>query len=116
MQHSYKERFLDRIFSIEEIHASSKKDNKFSYYAKRWAAKEACAKALGIGISKGVSFKEIIIVNLPNGKPTLKLEGGTLAILRNLIPENHRAFLHTTLTDDFPWAQAFVIIEAIPEK
>ncbi len=82
-------------------------------YAKRFAAKEACAKALGTGMSRGVFWRDMGVVNLPSGKPTMKLTGGAAERLEALLPSGHTAAIHVTITDDFPLAQALVIIEAI---
>ena len=82
--------------------------------AKRFAAKEAFSKAVGTGFRRGVFMKDIGVVNAPSGAPTLKLEGGALAAFERLLPAGHRGVIHLTLTDDHPWAQAFVIIEALP--
>ena len=83
-------------------------------YAKRFAAKEACAKALGTGLARGVFWRDMGVVNLPGGKPTMHLTGGAAARLASMLPAGHEAFVHLTITDDFPLAQAFVIIEARP--
>ena len=83
-------------------------------FAKRFAAKEACAKALGTGFRQGVFFRDLGVVNLPSGAPTMNLTGGAAARLEKLTPPGHRAHVHLTMTDDHPWAQAFVIIEALP--
>ncbi len=83
-------------------------------YAKRFAAKEACAKALGTGIAQGVYWRDMGVANLPSGKPTMVLTGGAAEQLEKLVPAGHRAAIHLTITDDYPLAQAFVIIEALP--
>src|SRR5690606_2020799 len=83
-------------------------------YAKRFAAKEACAKALGTGLARGVFWRDLGVVNLPGGKPTMHLTGGAAARLEAMTPAQHSAVIHLTITDDFPLAQAFVIIEAVP--
>ena len=82
-------------------------------YAKRFAAKEACAKALGTGMSRGVFWRDMGVVNLPSGKPTMRLTGGAAEWLKKLVPPGHTAEIHVTITDDFPLAQALVIIEAV---
>lgn len=82
-------------------------------YAKRFAAKEACAKALGTGIARGVYWRDMGVVNLPSGKPTMQLTNGAHAQLRMLLPQGHEAAIHLTITDDYPLAQAFVVIEAV---
>ncbi|MCB1971632.1 MAG: holo-ACP synthase, partial [Geminicoccaceae bacterium] len=79
------------------------------------AAKEACAKALGTGLSQGVFWRDMGVVNLPSGKPTMALTGGAAARLQTLVPAGHKAVIHLTITDEFPIAQAYVIIEAVPE-
>jgi holo-[acyl-carrier protein] synthase len=83
-------------------------------YAKRFAAKEACSKALGTGIRRGVWWRDMGVVNLPGGRPTMKLTGGALARLESLLPPDHEARIDLTITDDWPLAQAFVIISAVP--
>lgn len=108
------ERFVVRIFTdIEQARAEGRAQRAASY-AKRFAAKEACAKALGSGISEGVFWRDMGVVNLPNGRPTMHLTGGAAEKLARLTPEGHRAVIHLTITDEFPMAQAFVIIEAVP--
>lgn len=106
-------RFIERIFTPVEQKKSEGRKNRVASYAKRFAAKEACAKALGTGISQGVWWKDMGVVNLPNGKPTMMLTNHAKTFLEQLIPEAHKAVIHLTITDDFPWAQAFVIIEAV---
>jgi holo-[acyl-carrier protein] synthase len=109
------ERFTTRIFTDVEIRRSERRHQRAASYAKRFAAKEACAKALGTGMSRGVFWRDMGVVNLPSGKPTLSLTGGAADRLKALLPEGHRAEIHLTITDDFPLAQAFVIIEALPD-
>ncbi|CAM1652337.1 4'-phosphopantetheinyl transferase domain [Bartonella choladocola] len=106
-------RFIDRIFTPIEQKRSEGRKNRVASYAKRFAAKEACAKALGTGISRGVWWKDMGVVNLPGGKPTIMLTNNAKIFLDKMTPEGHKAVIHLTITDDFPWAQAFVIIEAI---
>lgn len=109
------ERFEARVFTeIERAKAGRRPFTKAGTYAKRFAAKEAFSKAVGTGFKAGVHMKDIGVVNAPSGAPTLALTGGARARLDALIPEGHAASIHLTLTDDHPWAQAFVIIEAIP--
>jgi holo-[acyl-carrier protein] synthase len=108
------ERFLARIYTEIETARSERRRARAASYAKRFAAKEACAQALGSGISEGVYWRDMGVVNLPSGKPTMHLTGGAAAKLERLLPPGHRAVIHLTITDDFPLAQAFVIIEAIP--
>jgi holo-[acyl-carrier protein] synthase len=107
------ERFTTRIFTEIEIRRSERRHLRAASYAKRFAAKEACAKALGTGMSHGVFWRDMGVVNLPSGKPTLALTGGAADRLKALLPQGHRAEIHLTITDDFPLAQAFVIIEAV---
>ncbi len=109
------ERFEQRVFTeIERAKAARRPFTKAGTYAKRFAAKEAFSKAVGTGFKAGVFMKDIGVVNAPSGAPTLALTGGARARLDALIPEGHAANIHLTLTDDHPWAQAFVIIEALP--
>lgn len=110
----YGDRFLDRIFTDTERQKSERRVNRAASYAKRFAAKEACAKALGTGLSEGVFWRDMGVVNLPSGQPTMKLTGGAAERLASLLPANHVAQIHLTITDDFPLAQAFVLISAIP--
>ena len=108
------ERFIQRIFTDVERQRSERRAGRAASYAKRFAAKEACAKALGSGISEGVFWRDMGVINLPSGKPTMALTGGAAERLQKLLPAGHKAVVHLTITDDFPLAQAFVIIEAIP--
>ncbi|MBB4065604.1 holo-ACP synthase [Gellertiella hungarica] len=108
------ERFTQRCFTDVERAKSDGRKNRAASYAKRFAAKEACAKALGTGIAQGVFWRDMGVVNLPSGKPTMKLTNGAAERLEAMLPEGHRAVIHLTITDDFPYAQAFVIIEALP--
>jgi holo-[acyl-carrier protein] synthase len=110
----YGERFVERIFTEIERAKSDRRKARAASYAKRFAAKEACSKALGCGISDGVYWRDMGVVNLPGGKPTMHLTGGAAARLEKMLPPGHRAVIHLTITDDFPLAQAFVIIEAAP--
>lgn len=109
------DRFVQRCFTEVEQAKSEKRRKRAESYAKRWAAKEACSKALGTGLRMGVAWREMGVVNLPSGKPTLSLTGGAAERLATLIPAGHKPHLHLTITDDGPYAQAFVIIEALPE-
>lgn len=109
----YGEKFAERCFTDIEKTKSDRRKNRAASYAKRFAAKEACAKALGTGIAQGVFWRDMGVVNLPSGKPTMELTGGALAQVIKMLPDDHDANIHLTITDDFPWAQAFVIIEAI---
>ena len=108
------ERFTKRVFTEVEQAKSDKRANRAASYAKRFAAKEACSKALGTGISHGVYWTDMGVVNLPGGMPTMRLTNGAAARLAELIPDGHEPKIHVTITDDFPLAQAFVIIEAVP--
>ncbi len=108
------ERFEKRVFTDIERAKSDKRRERAASYAKRWAAKEACSKALGSGLRMGVAWKEMGVVNLPSGKPTMQLTGGAAGRMAKLIPDGHDAHIHVTITDDHPYAQAFVIIEALP--
>jgi holo-[acyl-carrier protein] synthase len=108
------ERFTHRCFTEVERRRSDRKKLRAASYAKRFAAKEAAAKALGTGIHEGVFWRDVGVVNLPSGKPTLEMTAGALAKLESLTPPGHRAVVHLTITDEFPIAQAFVIIEAVP--
>jgi len=111
----YGERFINRVFTDIEIARSERRElTRAASYAKRFAAKEACSKALGTGFRSGVFLKDIGVVNLPTGQPTLALTGGAAARLAALTPSGMAADIHLTLTDDHPWAQAFVIITARP--
>ena len=108
------ERFTERCFTEIEQAKSDGRKNRAASYAKRFAAKEACSKALGTGLAQGVFWRDMGVVNLPGGKPTMKLTGGALERLTQMLPAGHEARIHITITDDFPLAQAFVIIEALP--
>lgn len=108
-------RFIDRVFTESEQAISERRAQRAASYAKRWAAKEACSKALGTGLRMGIAWKDMGVVNLAGGQPTLVLTGWALERARDLTPEGHRPVLHLTLTDDHPWAQAFVVLEALPE-
>jgi holo-[acyl-carrier protein] synthase len=108
------ERFTNRVFTEIERKRSERKPDRAASYAKRFAAKEACAKALGTGIRHGVFWRDMGVANLPSGKPTMTLTGGALERLKAITPEGHQAVIHLSLTDDHPYAQAFVIIEALP--
>ncbi|MDN2567146.1 holo-ACP synthase [Aquibium sp. A9E412] len=107
-------RFVQRVFTEIERAKSDRRRERAASYAKRFAAKEACAKALGTGISRGVYWRDMGVVNLPGGKPTMALTRGAAARLEAILPAGHDALIHLTITDDYPLAQAFVIIEAVP--
>ena len=107
-------RFRNRVFTqVEQAKAERRKDVAGTY-AKRWAAKEACSKALGTGLRMGISWKDMAVSNLRSGQPQMHLTGWAAERLIAMTPEGHEAIVHVTLTDDHPWAQAFVIIEARP--
>ncbi len=112
------DRFIDRIFTEAERAKAERRSKMpkliWATYAKRFAAKEACSKALGTGIRRGVWWRDMGVVNLPGGRPTMKLTGGALARLESLTPPGHEARIDLTITDDWPLAQAFVIISAVP--
>ena len=109
------ERFEKRVFTDVEIALARRRRLTAETYAKRFAAKEACAKALGTGVPRrGVHWKHLGVVNLPTGKPTLALTGGAAERLATMMPAGHEAIIHLTITDDYPWAEAQVIIEALP--
>lgn len=110
------ERFILRVFTETERAKSDRRRARAASYAKRFAAKEACSKALGTGLRQGVFWRDMGVVNLKSGKPTLALTGGAAARLEALMPPGHVAEIHLTITDDFPTAQAFVIIEARPAE
>ena len=106
------QRFIDRIYTDVEKRKSERRAQRVASYAKRFAAKEAFSKAVGTGFKRGVFMKDIGVVNMRSGAPTLHLTGGAAARLAAITPAGHEAVIHLTLTDDHPWAQAFVIIEA----
>ncbi len=108
------ERFIHRIFTEIEIAKSEPRAARAASYAKRFAAKEACAKALGTGFRRGVFWRDLGVVNLPGGKPTMVLTGGALERLEELTPAGMRAQVDVTISDDYPWAQAIVIITSQP--
>ncbi len=108
----YGDRFLLRIFTDTERRKSDGRAQRAASYAKRFAAKEACAKALGTGFRHGVFWRDMGVVNLPSGRPTLELTGGAARILARITPEGHTTRIDLTITDDFPTAQAIVIISA----
>ena len=109
------DRFKQRVFTELERTRSDRKADAAASYAKRFAAKEACAKALGPGMRRGVFWRDMGVVNMRSGQPTMQLAGGALARLQEMTPPGMKAVIHLSLTDDHPYAQAFVIIEALPE-
>jgi holo-[acyl-carrier protein] synthase len=110
------DRFVERIFTDVEQAKSARRVSPAASYAKRFAAKEACSKALGTGFRRGVYWRDMGVVNLPSGRPTLHLTGGAAEHLRQLVPPGFTPRIDLTLTDDFPYAQAIVLISALPTK
>jgi holo-[acyl-carrier protein] synthase len=108
------ERFVARVFTAVEKARSERKGDRAASYAKRFAAKEACSKALGTGMRAGVFWRDMGVVNMPSGQPTMALTGGAAKRLAALTPPGMRPVIHLSLTDDHPYAQAFVVIEAVP--
>jgi holo-[acyl-carrier protein] synthase len=106
------DRFKTRVFTSEEQNRAEKRPHFAATFAKRWAAKEACSKALGTGLRMGISWKDMAVTNLPSGQPVMYLTGWAAACLKQMTPPGYEAVVHLTLTDDHPWAQAFVVIEA----
>ncbi len=109
------DRFTERIFTDVERAKSDRRRLRAASYAKRFAAKEACSKALGTGFSRGVFWKDLGVVNEPSGRPTMVLTGGAAAHLDRLTPKGFRPAIHLTITDDFPYAQAIVVISIVPD-
>jgi len=108
------DRFRNRVFTdIEQRKAEARADTAGTY-AKRWAAKEACSKALGTGLRMGIAWKDMAVSNLNTGQPVMAVSGWAAKRLQEITPDGHEAIVHVTLTDDHPWAQAFVVIEARP--
>jgi holo-[acyl-carrier protein] synthase len=110
----FDERFLQRCFTDVERRKADRRKDRAPTYAKRFAAKEACAKALGTGLRHGVFWRDMGVVNLPSGAPTMRLTGGAARRLAEITPDGHEAVIHLTITDEQPMAQAFVVIEARP--
>ena len=110
------DRFTHRCFTEIERRRAESRAGRAATYAKRFAAKEACAKALGTGIHQGVAWRDMGVINLPSGKPTMALTGGAAAALARLVPAGHDAVIHIAITDEHPMAQAFVVIEAVPRR
>ncbi len=108
------DRFVQRCFTEIEQKKSDARASRAASYAKRFAAKEACSKALGTGLNSGVYWRDMGVVNLPSGKPTMHLTNGAAQALSRLVPQGHEAHIHLTITDDADLAQAFVVIEARP--
>lgn len=107
-------RFLDRVYTEIEQATAERRAERVATYAKRWAAKEACSKALGTGLRMGIRWRDMGVVNLRTGQPTMVLTGWAEARLATLVPAGHRPVVHVTITDDHPWAMAVVVIEALP--
>ncbi len=109
------DRFKERVFTEREQRKAEGRPRAIAAtYAKRWAAKEACSKALGTGLRMGISWKDMAVTNLRSGQPVMHVTGWAAERLRDMTPAGHEAVIHVTLTDDHPWAQAFVVIEARP--
>ncbi len=108
------DRFKNRVFTQVEQGKAERRKDVAGTYAKRWAAKEACSKALGTGLAMGISWKDMSVKNLSSGQPQMDLTGWAKERLDAMTPKGHEAVVHVTLTDDHPWAQAFVLIEARP--
>ena len=108
------DRFRNRVFTEIEQKKAERRQDKAGTYAKRWAAKEACSKALGTGLRMGIAWKDMAVKNLRTVQPIMEVSGWAAERLQNMTPKGHEAIIHVTLTDDHPWAQAFVVIEARP--
>ena len=108
------DRFRNRVFTETEQRKAERRKDTAGTYAKRWAAKEACSKALGTGLRMGIAWKDMAVRNLRTGQPVMEVSGWAAERLRDMTPKGHEAIIHVTLTDDHPWAQAFVVIEARP--
>ncbi|MEK9642341.1 MAG: holo-ACP synthase [Paracoccaceae bacterium] len=108
------DRFRNRVFTEIEQRKAERRKDVAGTYAKRWAAKEACSKALGTGLRMGISWKDMAVSNLKTGQPVMTVTGWAAERLKDMTPEGHQATIHVSLTDDHPWAQAFVVIEAQP--
>ncbi|TRW99306.1 holo-ACP synthase [Paracoccus sp. M683] len=107
------DRFRNRVFTPTELAKAKRRKDEAGTLAKRWAAKEACSKALGTGLAMGISWRDMAVSNLRTGQPVMHLTGWAADRLAQMTPEGHEAIVHVTLTDDHPWAQAFVVIEAL---
>ena len=108
------DRFRDRVYTETELVKARRRPDEAATLAKRWAAKEACSKALGTGLRMGISWRDMAVRNLRTGQPVMEVTGWAADRLAALTPEGHSAIIHVTLTDDHPWAQAVVVIEALP--
>ena len=110
------DRFRNRVFTETELAKAARRRDEAGTLAKRWAAKEACSKALGTGLRMGIAWRDMAVSNLPTGQPVMHLTGWAAERLAAMTPPGHHALVHVTLTDDHPWAQAFVVIEARRER
>lgn len=110
------DRFRNRVFTETELAKARRRKDEAGTLAKRWAAKEACSKALGTGLAMGISWRDMAVSNLRSGQPVMELTGWAARKLDQMTPPGHRAIVHVTLTDDHPWAQAFVVIEALADQ
>lgn len=108
------DRFRNRVFTQVEQQKAERRHDIAGTYAKRWAAKEACSKALGTGLRMGIAWRDMAVSNLHTGQPVMEVTGWAAERLEQMTPAGHDAIIHVTLTDDHPWAQAFVVIEAVP--
>ena len=108
------DRFRNRVFTKTEQHKAERRADVAGTYAKRWAAKEACSKALGTGLRMGIAWKDMAVQNIETGQPVMQVTGWAAARLAEMTPPGHEAIIHVSLTDDYPWAQAYVVIEARP--
>ena len=108
------DRFRNRVFTEVEQARAERRADTAGTYAKRWAAKEACSKALGTGLRMGIAWKDMAVFNITTGQPQMTLTGGAAERLAAMTPAGHEALVHVSLTDDHPWAQAYVVIEARP--
>ena len=109
------DRFRTRVFTERELAKAARRKDEAGTLAKRWAAKEACSKALGTGLAMGISWRDMAVSNLKTGQPVMEVTGWARERLDVMTPAGHEAIIHVTLTDDHPWAQAFVVIEARPK-
>ncbi|CTQ31952.1 holo-ACP synthase [Jannaschia rubra] len=108
------DRFRNRVFTEREQRRAASRQGEAATYAKRWAAKEACSKALGTGLRMGIAWKDMAVANLHTGQPVMTVTGWAEERLARMTPEGHEAIIHVSLTDDHPWAHAYVVIEARP--
>ncbi|KIT16511.1 holo-ACP synthase [Jannaschia aquimarina] len=108
------DRFRNRVFTETEQRKAERRHDTAATYAKRWAAKEACSKALGTGLRMGIAWKDMHVTNLRTGQPVMHVTGWAAQRLERMTPDGHEAVIHVTLTDDHPWAHAMVVIEALP--